>query len=120
MKVLRKEQKAGRVTPCAPFSFSSERGAYGVTRPTALCLAGVATLLMTSCANGPVLAEPSSKSERQITRKACGHVLTNIGVWSPDGHWLVYDTRHEGTGLGFNGNYIEMVHVETGEIKTIF
>jgi hypothetical protein len=66
-----------------------------------------------------VLPEQSFKSERQITRKACGHVLTNIGVWSPDGHWLVYDTRHEGTGLGFNGNYIEMVNVETGEIKTI-
>jgi len=80
----------------------------------------IALLLMTHCANGPVLPDTSSKSDRQVTRKACGHVLTNTSVWSPDGHWLVYDTRHEGTGLGFNGNYIELVNVETLEIKRIF
>jgi hypothetical protein len=29
--------------------------------------------------------------ERQITNNRGGHILTNIGVWSPDGQWMMKD-----------------------------
>ena len=87
---------------------------------TPLTFGTIAILLMTSYASAPTSPASPQKNERQITKEACGHVLTNTGVWSPDGYWLVYDTRHEGTGSGFNGNYIEMVNVDTGEVKRLF
>jgi len=57
--------------------------------------------------------------ERQITFAAHGHLLTNANVWSPDGKWLVYDVR-SGDGSVFDGNRIEIVNVESGEIKTVY
>src|SRR6266576_3756228 len=61
-------------------------------------------------------AEPSAHSltealgiEKQITRGPGGRILTNTGVWSPDGEWLVYDTRGDAAGDGFNGITIEIV-----------
>lgn len=59
-------------------------------------------------------------TERQITSAPCGHILTNTRVWSPDGKWLVYDIRSDQAGDGFNGSRIEMVHVETGEVKVVY
>jgi hypothetical protein len=100
--------------------FLSKRSSLKKSIFLSLCPPSIFILLMTSCANGPDVPEHSQKLERQVTRQRCGHVLTNTGVWSPDGHWLVYDTRHEGTGLGFNGNYIELVHVDTGEIRRVY
>lgn len=58
--------------------------------------------------------------ERQVTRRPGGRILTNIGVWSPDGEWIVYDTRSDPTGERFDGETIEMVHVSTGEVRTLF
>ena len=62
----------------------------------------------------------SFRAERQITRGPGGRILTNTGVWSPDGEWLVYDTRHEGPGDGFNGETIEVVNVRTGEVREVY
>lgn len=59
-------------------------------------------------------------TERQITREREGHILTNTGVWSPDGEWIVYDTRFDAPGDGFNGSRIEMVNVRTGEVKVLY
>jgi len=101
---------------CSNFKFLWRN--KGIRRP--LNFSSIALLLMTNYASAPTAPANSRKTERQITKKACGHVLTNTGVWSPDGHWLVYDTRHEGTGLGFNGDFIEMVNVQTGEVKQLF
>ena len=36
-------------------------------------------------------AEPMQP--RQITTAPHGHLLTNVGVWSPDSRWIVYDVR---------------------------
>ncbi len=59
-------------------------------------------------------------TELQVTRDPCGHILTNTGVWSPDGRWIVYDTRSGADGSIFDGPSIERVNVETGEVQTLF
>ena len=58
--------------------------------------------------------------ERQITRNRSGHILTNIGAWSPDGIWIVYDTRSTPAGDIFDGERIEIVNVATGEVRTVY
>lgn len=58
--------------------------------------------------------------ERQITRGPGGRILTNTGVWSPDGLWIVYDTRNDAAGDRFDGRTIEMVQVATGEVRELY
>lgn len=57
---------------------------------------------------------------RQITHEPKNHILTNIGVWSPDGKWIVYDTRSDPAGSIFDGTTIEQVNVETGEVRVLY
>lgn len=64
--------------------------------------------------------ETISARERQITRGPGGRILTNTGVWSPDSAWIVYDTRSDPAGEVFDGEKIEMVHVNTGEVREIY
>ena len=59
-------------------------------------------------------------TETQLTAGPGGRILTNCNVWSPDGQWLVYDTRSDAEGSVFDGTRIERVHTETGQIKTIY
>lgn len=66
----------------------------------------------------PVSSPPMN--EKQITRGPGGRILTNTGVWSPDGRWIVYDTRSDPAGEIFDGNTIEMVNVETGEVRELY
>jgi hypothetical protein len=58
--------------------------------------------------------------ERQVTRRPHGHILTNTGVWSPDGQWIVYDTRSDPAGDNFDGTRIEMVNVRSGEVRVLY
>lgn len=58
--------------------------------------------------------------ERQVTDRPGGHILTNTNVWSPDGRWIVYDTRSDPAGEKFDGQTIEIVGVETGEIRQVY
>jgi hypothetical protein len=58
--------------------------------------------------------------ERQLTFAPHGHVLTNVGVWSPDAKWIVYDVRSDAEGAVFDGDRIEAVHVETGEVRVLY
>ena len=58
--------------------------------------------------------------ERQVTQGPGGRILTNTGVWSPDGEWIVYDTRSDAAGELFDGRRIEMVRVETGEVRVLY
>ena len=62
----------------------------------------------------------AAASERQITNQPYGHILTNIGVWSPDSKWIVYDIRSDAAGEQFDGNRIERVHVDTGEVEVLY
>jgi len=58
--------------------------------------------------------------EKQITHGPGGRILTNTGVWSPDGEWLVYDTRGDAAGDGFNGATIEIVNIHTDEVREVY
>jgi len=62
----------------------------------------------------------NSSIERQITNQPKGHILTNTGVWSSDSKWIVYDTRSDVAGEVFDGEAIEMVHVETSEVHVLY
>lgn len=59
----------------------------------------------------------NAEQVRQLTTQAQNHVLTNINVWSPDGKWIVYDVR---SGNEFNGDRIEQVNVDSGEIEILY
>jgi hypothetical protein len=63
---------------------------------------------------------PSPSTERQVTSGPGGRILTNTGVWSPDSQWIVYDTRSDPSGDVFDGERIEMVNVETGEVRVLY
>lgn len=58
--------------------------------------------------------------EKQVTRGPGNRILTNTGVWSPDGEWIVYDTRPDAAGLDFTGSTIEMVKLETGDVRVLY
>jgi hypothetical protein len=58
--------------------------------------------------------------ERQITKNRSGHILTNIGVWSPDSRWIVYDTRSTPGGDQFDGERIEAINVVSGEVRVAY
>jgi hypothetical protein len=58
--------------------------------------------------------------ERQLTHAPHGHILTNTGVWSPDGAWIIYDIRSDPAGAAFDGTRIERVNVRTGEVQTLY
>jgi hypothetical protein len=65
--------------------------------------------------------DPSpSAVEHRITRGPGGRILTNIGAWSPDGRWLVYDVRSDASGEVFDGPRIEAVEVETGAVRVLY
>ncbi len=58
--------------------------------------------------------------ERQVTDAPHGHILTNTGVWSADGHWIAYDVRSDPAGNVFDGSRIERVHVTKGRTETLY
>lgn len=90
--------------------------------------AGLAAWLLLAGSPPPAHAESNSKemqapsfpTVRQVTRRAAGHILTNLGAWSPDSEWIVYDTRPDPAGEVFQGNTIEMVHARTGEVRVLY
>jgi len=55
----------------------------------------------------------------QLTNSAYNHDLDNNDNFSPDGKWLVYDTR---TGIGGIGGSpsVERVNVESGKVEALF
>jgi hypothetical protein len=57
---------------------------------------------------------------RQLTDSPYGHILTNTAVWSPDGKWIVYDTRSDAAGSVFDGTRIERVHVDSGRVEVLY
>lgn len=60
----------------------------------------------------------ASAQERQLTHAPHGHVLTNVNVWSPDGNWVVYDTRRD--DAIFDGTTIEQVNATSGEVQQLY
>jgi hypothetical protein len=64
------------------------------------------------------IVEDAFQTELQMTHQPCGHMLTNIGVWSPDGQWVVYDTR--ASDSVFDGTRIECVHWQNGQTRLLY
>lgn len=58
-------------------------------------------------------------SETQLTKDDYGHFLNSTQVFSPDDEWIVFDTRNDDGGIISTGS-IEMVNVNTGEIKILY
>jgi hypothetical protein len=56
---------------------------------------------------------------RQLTFGPYGHTLNRRQVLSPDGQWVVYDTRNDDSQIA-STNAIEMVHIESGEIVSLY
>ncbi len=58
--------------------------------------------------------------EKQLTLDpSYNHDLDNNDNFSPDGKWLVYDTRTDSGGIAESGK-IERINIETGEIKVVY
>jgi hypothetical protein len=68
----------------------------------------------------PPAAGPGFARSRQVTAAPHGHVLTNTGVWSPDGQWIISDVRSTADGAVFDGTRIERVEVETGRVEVVY
>jgi len=62
----------------------------------------------------------ASAKERKVTDAPHGHIVTDTGAWSPDGRWIIYDIRSDAAGTVFDGNRIEIVNVETGEVQVLY
>lgn len=75
---------------------------------------------LTMIANTHSAIDLPGLKELQITRGPGGRLLTNIGVWSPDSQWIVYDTRSDAAGERFDGSTIEIINVETGEVRELY
>jgi hypothetical protein len=89
------------------------------------CATQIMTAADPSAVRAVAAAYPSAildqaRPERQLTHHRGGHMLTNTGVWSPDGEWIVYDTRSDPAGSVFDGTTIELVNVRTLETRVLY
>lgn len=64
---------------------------------------------------------PDSRTmkETQLTFGKYGHTLNASQVYSPDGTWVIYDTRNDDTHISRTQS-IEMVNITSGEIRVIY
>lgn len=62
----------------------------------------------------------AARTVRQLTQAPHGHILTNLNVWSPDSHRIVYDVRSDVAGGTFDGDRIETVDARTGEVRQLY
>jgi MFS family permease len=108
---------------------SIERWGYPATLVLDALFGCVAIVLLPGCVKKPqpvLTANPGAfevlpaVAERQVTSTAHGHVLTNANVFSPDSKWIAYDVRPDAEGSVFEGDRIEAVNVDTGEIRTLY
>jgi WD40 repeat protein len=63
--------------------------------------------------NPALLRHPPGR-EIQLSHGSFGHCLNNTQCFSPDGEWIVYDTRNHDARLAANGA-IRMINVRTAE-----
>ncbi len=59
-------------------------------------------------------------NERPLTDGPGGRILTNTGVWSPCGDWIVFDARSDAAGERFDGTRIQAVNVRTKETRIVY
>lgn len=80
----------------------------------------LAALLLAGCVAPTTMQTDPTGVERQLTHAPHGHILTNTGVWSPDGEWIAYDVRSDAAGEKFDGSRIEMVNVHSREVRVLY
>jgi hypothetical protein len=94
--------------------------AFGLLLLNAICISMVQCNPRNSNVNNQTYSQDSiDVVETQLTSDANGHFLNQRQAFSPDGKWLVYDTRNDETKIGENAS-IQLVNVETKAIKTIY
>jgi hypothetical protein len=80
-----------------------------------ICIMMTGLLVTGSCNNGE-----SYLKEIQVTTDATkNHDLDNNDNFSPDGKWLVYDTRNDVTAIAGCAS-IERVNIETGKTEVLY
>jgi hypothetical protein len=80
----------------------------------------LAAVLLAGCATPNTMQTDPTGVERQLTHAPHGHILTNTGVWSPDGEWIAYDVRSDAAGEKFDGSRIEVVNVRSREVRVLY
>lgn len=55
----------------------------------------------------------------QLTTDNAGHCLHHMQVFSPDGKWIVFDSRNDDSKIGSTG-HIRMINIDTKEIKELY
>jgi hypothetical protein len=110
-----------------PISLSARRttACPGLLRQLLVLAESFALGLVPGCAHVPPDTHhpmPMSlhATERQVTHGPVGRIVTNIGAWSPDSEWVVYDTRSDAAGTVFDGETIEMVNVRTRKVRQLY
>jgi len=83
-------------------------------------LVSLVALLETSIDREQTSRMTRHPTETQITSGPGGRILTNVNVWSPDGRWVVYDTRSDPAGDTFDSTRIEEVNVQTREVQVLY
>src|SRR5689334_23371477 len=83
-------------------------------------LVRVAAALLIGCVIPLAGCAGVQRVERQLTTAPHGHILTNVNVWSADGKWIAYDVRSDAEGSLFDGDRIERVNVDTGEVQLLY
>jgi len=78
-----------------------------------------AVLALSVACSGPESGSLADMREVQLTTAAKGHFLHTTQQFSPDGQWIVYDTRNDGAHIG-RTCCIEMVHTATGEVRRLY
>ncbi len=85
---------------------------------TALTLKRILIILLIATMNG--CTPDDDLQEKQITHDlSYHHDLDNNDNFSPDGHWLAYDTRTDEGGIPVSSR-IERVNINTGEKQILF
>jgi hypothetical protein len=84
------------------------------------CLAMLMSTILPAPGADSIAPDSARAVEKQVTSGPGGRILTNTGVGSPDGKWIVYDLRPDAAGDVFEGSRIEIVNVETGEVRRLY
>jgi len=66
----------------------------------------------------PSVVQPGGMAT-QLTSAPRNHFISPFGPFSPDGQWIVYDTREDEAAMGRNSS-IEQVNTHNGQIAVIY
>jgi len=93
----------------------SEEGPITITSTITITRVAVCVLIAAVAAEGETMSKPE-----QLTHAPHGHDLDNNDNFTPDGRYVVYDTR-ETIGPGIeHSTSIEMLDLETGDVTVLY